>query len=196
MLVACSCISERAAVACGGFRVDFCGLYRPSTHPLPGVVPGLPSDRGAKWNASPVQFNPGSAGGAPEHGLRRRLLREGTIVVAAKAASAVVMLAVAGLVARILPIEAVGSYFLAYSIVAILGVAFSFGLGDLGLRLVARATLRGRRRSCRARGSPGAGGRAGRAAGGSSGRARRRSDPGWARAAAERPRACWRPVSS
>ena len=73
--------------------------------------------------------------------LRRRLLREGTVVIAAKAASAVVMLAVAGLVARMLPLEAVGSYFLAYSIVAVLGITLSFGMGDLGLRLVARATL-------------------------------------------------------
>ena len=62
-------------------------------------------------------------------------------MVAAKAASAATMLVVAGLAARILPIEAVGSYFLAYSIVAVLGVALSFGMGDLGLRLVARATL-------------------------------------------------------
>ena len=89
-------------------------------------------------SASPVSLPAVTSAGS---GLRRRLLREGTIVVAAKAASAVAMLAVAGLVARILPIEAVGSYFLAYSFVAVLGFTLTLGLSDLGLRLVARATL-------------------------------------------------------
>lgn len=88
-----------------------------------------------------VATTPTEAVPATTRSLRKRLLREGIVVVMAKAASVVVMLAVTGLIARILPIEAVGSYFLAYSAVAILGVGLSFGMGDLALRLVARATL-------------------------------------------------------
>ncbi len=115
---------------------------------------------GRGGEASPGRPRPDPAGGAespgttpksgdPEGGIAAYLVRGGIWALAGRAGSAVLGLGLTLALARILPPDDLGAYFLAASVVSFFGILSCLGLDYAVLRVVADARARGRFRSAR-----------------------------------------------